>query len=139
MSESVLTNPLVLERVFHHLPPADIKNSYLVSRYYPPLCSSYRQRLAPRYWRQLLDVPRYWGWAVVRVTSQRSEVILQSEILARVSNVMVESLPPAQLQAVLRTLELGEHIKCLRDGLISVNVDSLPHVKVISFKTKVSF
>ena len=47
----VLNNPDILEEIFSHLPPEDIKTVALVSKT----------------WREVVEKPRYWTWAVVNL------------------------------------------------------------------------
>ena len=49
--DQIIVNPVILETVFSWLSPRDIKSVALVS-------------LA---WREVVDQPRFWSWAVMRL------------------------------------------------------------------------
>ena len=51
VTEVMSSNPVILETVFSHLSPRDIKAVALVS---------------PA-WREVVDQPRFWSWAVMRL------------------------------------------------------------------------
>ena len=53
VTEMMSSNPVILENVFSHLSPRDIKTAALVCRT----------------WRQVVEIPRYWTWAKVRINS----------------------------------------------------------------------
>ena len=106
-----LNNPLVLEKVFDYLPPSEVRNSFLVSRY----------------WNHLLSVPKFWSWARLRITRERFDEMIESGILTRISMLEVSCLPSAQLNKLYIWLAEAEdcHVKSLR---VSGDLSSLPAV-----------
>ena len=107
----ILNNPLVLEKVFDYLPPSEVRNSFLVSRY----------------WNHILSVPKFWSWARLRITRERFDEMIESGILARISILEVFCLPLAQLNKLYIWLAESEdcHVKSLR---VWGDLSSLPAV-----------
>ena len=59
LTAEVMNNPDILEDIFRHLPPKDIKTVALVSKM----------------WRQVVEKPRYWTWARINLNIFFNSVI----------------------------------------------------------------
>ena len=68
---AISSNLVILDQIFRHLDPADLKTVCLVSRL----------------WRLVVEVPRFWTWASVRLTDEEMEEMLRSSRLRLVRRV----------------------------------------------------
>ena len=85
--QQVLNNPLILGRIFLCLLPADVKTATLV-------CRS---------WWAVLELPRFWTWASVRLGRKNFSARRQSPRLRHVGGVLCElDLTARQLSSVIR-------------------------------------
>ena len=107
LSAEALSNPVIVEQVLGHLPPSDMKS---VAR----VC---------RMWRAVVDTPRYWTWAKVRLSNQNFEEIFPSRRFRSISTLKMVNpcLSAVQLSSVL--LEC-EHLRFLDFG--STDLSSVP-------------
>ena len=71
---AISSNLVILDQIFRHLDPADLKTVCLVSRL----------------WRLVVEVPRFWTWASVRVTDEEMEEMLRSSRLRLVRRVRLD-------------------------------------------------
>lgn len=83
----VLTNPVILARIFSSLPPADLKTAALVSRT----------------WHAVLEIPMFWTWTTVRLSRENFTERRRSRRLRQVGGVLTElDLSARQLSCLLR-------------------------------------
>ena len=84
--EMVLTNPVILARIFSSLPPPDLKTAALVSRT----------------WRAVLEIPMFWTWATFRLGRHSFTERRRSRRLRQVGGVLGElDLTAGQLKSLL--------------------------------------
>ena len=72
--EMVVTNPVILALIFSRLPPADLKTAALVCRT----------------WSSVLELPRFWAWASVRLGRGNFSERRRSPRLRHVGGVLTE-------------------------------------------------
>ena len=97
----VLSNPVILGRIFSCLAPADLKTAALVSRK----------------WRAGVEISRFWAWANVRLGRENFSERRRSPRLCHVGGVLSElDLTTRQLRILLRLVEAGQ------SSLTSLNV-----------------
>ena len=70
IKEKIFTNPVILETIFRHLQPSDIKSAALVNTN----------------WRDLLAQPRFWTWATARLAKENFEEIFPSRRFCCISS-----------------------------------------------------
>ena len=99
--EMVVTNPVILALIFSRLPPADLKTAALVCRT----------------WSSVLEIPRFWAWASVRLGRENFSERRRSARLRHVGGVLTElDLTARQLRSLLRLVVSSQ------SGLSSLNV-----------------
>ena len=81
-----LANPLILEKIFSNLAPADIRTVALVSRWVIIIRSSllcflivFIWPLFARYWSLMAEAPRFWTWACLELHDENFEERFHSE------------------------------------------------------------
>jgi len=84
----------MLERVFHLLPPRDLKAVVLVCRW----------------WREVGEAPALWVWVYIVVTEDNMSEVLDSRRLQAVRRVEVREVSEELLQAVVRHPGLKEMV-----------------------------
>ena len=97
--DKMLVNPVILGTVFSFLPPSDVMSVALV-------CSA---------WRAVVECPRFWSWAKMRLSEVNFAERFNSERAAVVKSWKVNGLPSEQLNLLfsglkyikLRKLDLG--------------------------------
>ena len=121
----MLVNPVILGTVFSFLPPSDVVSLALV-------CSA---------WRKVVQRPRFWSWAQVKLSEANFEERFHSERAAVVSSWKVSGLRSEQLNLLfsglkhtqLRRLDLTRtDLSSICGELLSEAVVRLPEVDLTS-------
>ena len=80
VTEMMSSNPVILEAVFSHLSPSDIKTAALVSRT----------------WRMVVETPRFWTKLRLRVDDENLSEVMQSRIIQLMSEIQITELSQSQ-------------------------------------------
>jgi len=85
LSAKITRNPVILEQIFNHLPPSDIKTVALVNRT----------------WNSVVEQPRYWTWLEADIDVTNFNQIFISRKFGWISSLRVGFLSSGQIRAIL--------------------------------------
>ena len=106
--DQVMFNPVILETLFSHLSPHDIKAVALVSSA----------------WREVVDQPRFWTWAGMRITGDNAREKMESRRFTMMRSLKSSSLPGEELTCFFSGLTLATKLTKLDLG--RTDLSSLP-------------
>ena len=110
-----MSNHLILETLFSHLSPRDMKTAALVCRT----------------WRQVVETPRYWTWATVRINKDnfQERISANRTSFVKVENDVEPELTNDQLRILCKDIVETEKFKMkklrISSGAISADLYSL--------------
>ena len=115
----VLSNPILLQTIFRHLTPRDIKAVSLVSRWsYIYLIKERNKFLNFRSWKSVVDLRLFWKWAVVRMREEHfPSYFARLDRLRLISKIDIKSLSQDQVETALVKLAECEELKLTKLSL----------------------
>ena len=115
----VLSNPILLQTIFRHLTPRDIKAVSLVSRWSYFYFNEERNKfLNFRSWKSVVDLRLFWKWAVVRMREEHfPSYFARLDRLRLISKIDIKSLSQDQVETALVKLAECEEFKLTKLSL----------------------
>merc|ERR1712200_105206 len=84
LTAKITRNPVILEQIFSHLPPSDIKTVALVNRT----------------WNSVVEQPRYWNWVKASLKKTNFDKIFNSKRFGLISSWKIRFLSSEQINAI---------------------------------------